>query len=508
MMNDTLEKNWQILVNTALLGTERQSLPLPEPTDGLSASLHKMADLPAEKQNRQAAALLGACRKAALGAGVRDPLDQPPALARSEQLPLCSPRAAVCLSRILGNKWQQLLIEYLNLLAENRQLAPTRLLPDLLDQGRKSLEVRPLLLKVVGERGRWLATLNPDWDYAASSGAAAEQAWQTGKKAARLQALKEIRMVDPGRGRTLLEEVWKAEGAVERASLLGALEEGLNPEDETFLEAALDDRSLEVRAIAANLLTCLPDSTLVGRMQERGLALLKFQPGFLLGKPSLEVTLPKDVDDAMMRDGIKKGGGKKAEKSERLSYIIQSIPPRFWTQTWKASPRQILEAAKDTDWSERLGDAWTIAAAVNKDVEWLEALLDHFPSGTILNQLPEDRRDMYVLEWLKSKNYVMAWKVLADLKKPLGYEASVAAFDQLWKLYVVAQSTTHSEWEASSEIYNVCYYLHPQVVERKERLMGVKNASSPHWEGLTGKVVDLLSFRQEMWTAVISTSKE
>lgn len=506
-MSDTLEKNWQILVNTALLGTERQPLPLPEPTDGLSSSLHKLAGLPAEKQNLLAAALLGACRKAALGVGVRDPLDQPPSPAPAEPLAVCSPQAAACLSRILGNKWQQLLMEYLQLLQDHRQLAPTRMLPELLDQGRKNLEVRTALMKVIGERGRWLAMMNPAWDYAASGGAAAEQAWQTGKKAARLQALTEIRTLDPARGRALLEEAWKSEGAVERASLLGALEEGLNPEDEAFLEAALDDRSMEVRAIAADLLTRLPESALVGRMQERGLALLKFQPGFLLVKPSLEVILPKDVDDAMARDGIKKGGGKKAEKSERLAYIIQSIPPRFWNQTWKASPRQILEAAKDSDWFELLGGAWTIAAAVNKDVEWLEELLGHFPSGAIFNQLPDERRELYLLGWLNTKNYVMAWKVLADIKKPLGYEASAAVFDQLWNLYVVAQSTTHSEWEANSEVYHLCYYLHPRVVERKDRLTGVKNASSSHWEGLTEKVVDLLSFRQEMWTAVISTSK-
>ena len=43
---------------------------------------------------------------------------------------------------------------------------PHGLLVAALNQGRQSTELREWLLPVLGERGRWLATQNPQWAYA------------------------------------------------------------------------------------------------------------------------------------------------------------------------------------------------------------------------------------------------------------------------------------------------------------------------------------------------------
>ena len=47
---------------------------------------------------------------------------------------------------------------------------------------------------------------------------------------------------------------------------LDSLRTGLGPQDEPFLEQALADRSRNVRAVAAELLSALPGSALAARM--------------------------------------------------------------------------------------------------------------------------------------------------------------------------------------------------------------------------------------------------
>ena len=87
-------------------------------------------------------------------------------------------------------------------------------------------------------------------------------------------------------------------------------------DDETFLEAALDDRRKEVRGAAADLLARLPESALRRRALERALPLLKFKSNKLRRK-TIEVTLPEACDKAMQRDGVEpkpgfRGVGEKA----------------------------------------------------------------------------------------------------------------------------------------------------------------------------------------------------
>ena len=54
-----------------------------------------------------------------------------------------------------------------------------------------------------------------------------------------------------------------------RAAYVEALGVGLGPEDEPFLESALDDKSRQVRAEAVRLLATLPASRFAGRMTAR-----------------------------------------------------------------------------------------------------------------------------------------------------------------------------------------------------------------------------------------------
>ncbi|KAI5935606.1 Interleukin-4 receptor subunit alpha [Manis javanica] len=141
------------------------------------------------------------------------------------------------------------------------QRLPHDLLVPALEQGRQSVELRQWLAPVLGERGRWLGALNPQWGYASGVEETAdpELVWQEGSVEQRLALLRSERATDAAKARTRLER-WKELGAKERLPLVQALAVGLGMDDEPLLEKLLSDRSKEIRENAAQMLSCLPDS--------------------------------------------------------------------------------------------------------------------------------------------------------------------------------------------------------------------------------------------------------
>ncbi|NEA81631.1 hypothetical protein G3I30_21765, partial [Actinospica acidiphila] len=93
--------------------------------------------------------------------------------------------------------------------------------------------------------------------------------WQEGLFAERVTLLTALRSRDAAAARALLEETWATERAEDRLMFLDSLRAGLAPDDETFLERALADRSRNVRETAAELLSALPASALAARMAAR-----------------------------------------------------------------------------------------------------------------------------------------------------------------------------------------------------------------------------------------------
>ena len=83
---------------------------------------------------------------------------------------------------------------------------------------------------------------------------------------------------------------------------LDSLRTGLSAEDEPFLEQALTDRSRNVRATAAELLSALPDSALAGRMSARAASCVALD--HTSDTPTLTVEAPHECDAGMERDGV------------------------------------------------------------------------------------------------------------------------------------------------------------------------------------------------------------
>jgi hypothetical protein len=185
-------------------------------------------------------------------------------------------------------------------------------------------------------------------------------------------------------------------------------------DDEPFLEAALDDRSKEVRRAAAALLDRLPESRRARRMLERALALLAWQPAEkprMLGlwqgqKARLAITLPDTCDKAMARDGVEpKPPADRQDMGEKawwLLQILRAIPPATWSERFKLAPADLIGVAAGGEWRALLHEAWGVAAITFEDAAWAESLLAADPRQTeLLDALPPARQEALLLGMLR-----------------------------------------------------------------------------------------------------------
>jgi hypothetical protein len=393
---------WNELVSTALLGTARR-----EPAAD--------APLPIERESAEERLLARAAAIAVYRRAGARPQPAPPALepAPQEAQPRCSDAAGARLAGILGGDFVAVLPEWLELAQRRGLRAPEELLPALLDHARG--ELREPVLAVAGERGRWLAALNPDW----SAAAVDEDVWRTGTLEARRAWLSDRRAEDPAAARAALEETWAGEDPRARGQLLAELQRGVSADDEAFLETALDDRRKEVRSTAADLLARLPDSQLVARMAERARPLLKLTGGL---RTRLEADLPEaPLDKPTARDIVDtRPPSGMGERAWWLRQIVAAAPLGVWEQELGRSPAELVGLPVRDRIGELLHDAWATAAARQRNQAWAEPLLRRTTKPGLVELLPPET----VERWLLTVAQPEAYAALSALRRPYGIELS------------------------------------------------------------------------------------
>lgn len=252
---------------------------------------------------------------------------------------------------------------------------PARFLPTVLDLGARAKALRPAALAAGGPALLWLAAHNRRWAWAAGTAAAAEGAapaevWRTGDGPSRTAVLRRLREIDPRRALELVRDTWPGEKAADRVAIIGELSIGLGPDDEPFLEAALDDRARGVRAAAADRLAALPSSRLAGRMAERLRPLVRISPG---RAHPLRVELPGEPDAAARRDGVTDQGAPPGTglRSWWLEQLIGATPLAFWTDALGGSIDGLVSGADQAE----VVRGWARAAVRQRESAWAAALL-------------------------------------------------------------------------------------------------------------------------------------
>lgn len=367
------------LARVALLGTARagDDARTGTPVDRV---VEAAADTPPERRVLLAAGALAVYRRA----GYRPRVDVAPlvAPAPAEPLPACPRGAAAAIHDMLSEYRLELLPEAFQVLAGAGFRLPSSLLVDVLDL--EDAEIRQAANPVLGERGRWLAAQRAAWSWAISLDRRPDiedlrQAWEEGRLADRLDAIRHLRGIEPDRARDWIAGVWKGEPSDVRMSLVATLSDRLTPADADWLAIAIKDRTRAVRATAAALLARIAGSPVSARAIARADPLLGWSPqqgGMLVVRPP-EAFEPEWDDDGLVARPPRGVG----ERAWWLTQAVALVDPRYWEGRFDATADAIATAAVQSEWALPVSEGLAHAAVLHDAGAWSAALWDAWISS-------------------------------------------------------------------------------------------------------------------------------
>ncbi|MGX1756220.1 DUF5691 domain-containing protein [Streptomyces lydicus] len=520
-------------MSAALLGTERRTPPVAvRPGQGAAAAL---LDAAAVSTVRRRAALRPAPageRPAPAPADPRPPL--PPAARRRLALLLADRGGSGGSRRGTAPDLTELLPQWLAAAEEHGYRAPEALLPALLDAARARTDLRPAALALAGPRALWLSRLNAEWKFvlrgiggpADLSGAGTggsddpdgiRRRWEEGLFAERVALLTALRRQDPGAGLALLSTTWPTERAEDRLMFLDSLRDGLSTIDEPFLEQALSDRSRNVRATAAELLSTLPGSALAARMAQRAHTCVG--PDRTAGAPGIAVEAPHECDAGMQRDGVApKPPAGRGERGWWLSQLMEAAPLDGWHARFGGRDAAAIVALPVADdWRTELHDAWCRAAVRQGNTDWARALLgapgapsraaEVAPAGSsrdltkLLTVLPDAERARWVAEFIAAHGLSEAFRMLGVCAVPWAEPLGGAVVDAL----DIARDAGSYPWSFSGVMGLAERCLDPAAADRLALLTAVTDepegaspGSGGYWSEAFQRLVGTLRLRATM----------
>lgn len=486
---------WQDILKTAIVGTERNAFALPNDALG---KLLAMLDA-----NAREATLLSAAATVALyeRAGQLPAVEQQslPAPAELEDMPYCNAQAAQHLALMLSGEFAEALLEWFAALIVAKRRVPEEHLSALLQWGKPRTSLHEAISASIGQRGLWLARQNPAWDYIA--GEINEAEWHTGAHVARLVLLKRVRAAKPAEARRLITATWNEDSPKQRAEFLATLYTNLSAADEDFLETVLDDRSTLVRRVAADLLSELPDSAFVQRMIAHAQPLFSFAKK-ARGKYEIEITLPTERTEAMIRDGITAKKLNIGEKTWWLQQMVRAIPVNVWEQTSGWQVADLLSACKKSEWKDVLLGAWLESAWRQNRVDWMQAI---FSASSLKHKLPTQLTD----HWNKQNFEALITDLLRetpDLRgdKPASWLLNL--YEQQWSVALSTQVIQVFSQQLSGKfliqewyfLARIMLYLNPTTIPNAIAVLSIFASEDGERQKLIQRLLDVLNFRQDI----------
>ncbi|SOD84326.1 DUF5691 domain-containing protein [Streptomyces sp. Ag109_G2-15] len=527
--------SWEDLVTSALLGTDRR--PPAAAVPGREAPV-ALLDAAAVVTLRRRAGLRPASAARRPEPAPEDTRPALPAAAARRLALLLADRSGGGSGGRRGSSpdLMELLPQWLAAANAHGYAAPPQALPALLDAARGRTDLRPAALEFAGPRALWLARLNSDWRFALRSapgggaalpdsedGEAVQRLWQEGLFAERVALLSALRARTPAPARELLTATWATERAEDRLMFLDALRTGLSAEDEPFLEQALGDRSRNVRATAAELLSALPGSALAARMAVRATACVAVDRTG--DSPTIVVEAPPECDRGMERDGVAaRPPAGRGERSWWLGQLVEAAPLGTWPgRLGGRTPEQIVALPVADGWQGELHAAWCRAAVRQRDAAWSRALLGT-PSAPeaggpgavslaerakLLAALEDGERAEWVAGFIATHGLSEAFQLLGVCGIPWAAPLGRAVVDAL----NIARDAGSYPWSFSGVMGLAERCLDPAEAARLDGLLAIpdeREDASPgaggYWAEAFQRLVSTLRLRTAMATELSGTS--
>jgi hypothetical protein len=503
-------QTWGDILATAVVGTEQREFKLGASEDELGSLLAQISNTDREGSLLSAASVIALYRSA----GTAPPTDtQPlPEAHSDDEMSRGSSASGQHLALMLEGEFREVLPEWLAAMNRARQRVPEEHLPALLDLGRMEPSLRGMIVDVLGRRGEWLAAQNPDWSYATRR--EEKDVWETGSREERLLLLERLRSVEPDIARELLLTTWSQESVKDRVVFLEKLSIGLSSRDESFLNQALHDRSVEVRRAARALLAGLPESEFSRRLKELANQVLSFKKP-LIGKARIEAALPEDpiawlkANDIEIDNPPRNAAQSIGAKGWTLKELISLIPITHWRDIWKKSPLEIIRAGQDSEGRESLILGFVSATRRDREPDWIEALLEFMsdyekcPQMTELAAyLPAARLEALIFRAFKSESAdVNALRLLWVHRSSWSDQLSRAVVNNFKKRVDPGKSNNY-DWQTKTALKQFARFVSPDLYEELAQGWQKESESWPNLSKGFDAFLSLLAFRRDMHRAI------
>lgn len=306
-----------------------------------------------------------------------------PIAAPAETLPHIPPNVVARLTQLLVTSPEggAIISELLNLIAQKGFCVNPSVLPYLLNWAKNRKELHPTIAQVIGERGRWLAQQNPEWDFVQHTQQPQTSLaidWQTATLAQRLPYIIHLRQTQPQQATQLLQSTWHEENAEAAKAFLEPMSINLSANDEAFLVMISTDKRKTVRSLILDLLAQIPQSAYQTKLAAYVDTLINVSKSWLM-PTKINLQLPTQINQQLQELGVEEKT-KLVQGNERINWLAQLIVrlnPNYWAQKI-GDIAQTLSAINKTDWANELTQAITLQAIFHKHDAWLTFLYSHW----------------------------------------------------------------------------------------------------------------------------------
>jgi hypothetical protein len=487
-------ESWNLIINTALLGTDKRVLKKEEIGADLAGAIDVVT---ASAQNQeevflQTAALVYNYRQC----GFMPMRKEAVSISRAEEevRGYVSTLAHHVLYDILVTGSISLLQFWLEHCVRVQKIVQPEAIPILMETATKHRSIRPLAYDCCGKRGAWLIQFNSDWESLDTS--SNEQLWLTGTLHQRTKMLAELRIIDREKTIALLRETWTQENAATRTEFVQQLSINAGDDDLPFVEELLKDKSVKVKDEAIKILKKIPGSSIVqlywgllkpsvGLKKEKGLL------GFN-SKMVLDILPIKVVDNFIYGTGIEKMSSEKnVSEADFLVYqLLRSVPPSFFEQHLALGKGELLKLLQQHSKGRELLSALALGAIRFNDIEWLRIIvgIPGWPFyADAISLLPQNEAEVYAAAHLENDAHAAEIvRKVSDLKNE-------------WSLVLtnnILRFTARNPYQYNRGFYNQIIHLLPtSTISELDKCSPNEGHLKTMWANLSAFIAELLTLK-------------
>lgn len=483
---------WNDLVNAALIGTAKKTVPADAFFPDVNALLQHNNSTDNETLFLRGLALSSVYRRSGVvpeDYGTAAYYSCPP-----DQTPECSDRASVLLQTLLNDKAHTLVHFWLDQCNARKLRVPYRVLPGLLDMAAAYPELRKAMLAAGGTTAGWLAGFNSAWEFARTG--TDYNTWHHGKPAERLAFITALREnTNPDEARELIKATWDQENENTKKSFLKIFQYNLSEKDLPWLESLLKTEKVAVRKIVYDYLRRFATSSIVQQYVQIARAVFVITKGssLLNKKVAIDIYPPKITDSEIFESGIPKQSTNADASNEQAMFeeLIKNIPPSIWATEAGLHHELLLAALASHRKHKRLIDCMLHAAVQFGDLEWLSAF-GRFRGAQYVNQLaqllPDAERMSYCMIHF-NKNEIEVLNVLKHTRLEFTIEQARN----------ILRFTSKNPYQYKRDFYADMIWQFPEEIRFELGAFGPDNNNAGYyWNTLREEIEKLLATKEQI----------